>query len=89
MVTADNIILFVSAILLFCIVFSRYLTRVGIPVLVFFIFAGMFLGSDGFGGVYFNEAKLAGNIGNIAICYILFAGGMATRWESIKEVLLP
>ena len=89
MVTADNMILFVSAILLFCIVFSRYLTRVGIPVLVFFIFAGMFLGSDGFGGVYFNEAKLAGNIGNIAICYILFAGGMATRWESIKEVLLP
>ncbi|MEG1799398.1 MAG: potassium/proton antiporter [Synergistaceae bacterium] len=88
-VTADNMILFVSAILLFCIIFSRYLTRVGIPVLVFFIFAGMFLGSDGLGGVYFDEAHLAGNIGNIAICYILFAGGMATRWESIKEVLLP
>ncbi|MEG1913179.1 MAG: cation:proton antiporter, partial [Cloacibacillus sp.] len=89
MVTADNMILFVSAILLFCIVFSRVLTKIGIPVLVFFIFAGMFLGSDGVGGVYFDGAKLAGNIGNIAICYILFAGGMATRWGSIKDVLVP
>ncbi|MEG2185317.1 MAG: potassium/proton antiporter [Cloacibacillus sp.] len=89
MVTADNMILFVSAILLFCIIFSRFLTKIGIPVLVFFIFAGMFLGSDGVGGVYFDGAKLAANIGNIAICYILFAGGMATRWGSIKDVLVP
>lgn len=89
MVTADNFILFFSSILLFCIIFSRFLARVGIPILVFFIFAGMFIGSEGVGGVYFDEAEIAGTIGNIAICYILFAGGMATRWDSIKEILTP
>lgn len=88
----DNInalILFVSLILLFCIAFSRFLTKAGIPVLVFFIFAGMIMGSDGVGGIYFDNAVVASTIGNFAICYILFAGGMATSWKSAKEVLAP
>lgn len=88
----DNVnalILFVSLILLFCIAFSRFLTKAGIPVLVFFIFAGMLMGSDGVGGIYFDNASAASSIGNFAICYILFAGGMATSWKSAKEVLAP
>ncbi len=88
----DNVnalILFVSLILLFCIAFSRFLTKAGIPVLVFFIFAGMLMGSDGVGGIYFDNAAAASSIGNFAICYILFAGGMATSWKSAKDVLAP
>lgn len=88
----DNInalILFVSLILLFCIAFSRFLTKAGIPVLVFFILAGMIMGSDGIGGIYFDNAAVASTIGNFAICYILFAGGMATSWKSAREVLVP
>ena len=89
MITADNMIFWVSGILLLCFIFSRFMTKVGVPVLVFFIFAGMMLGSDGIGGVYFDEAKTAMNIGNIAICFILFAGGLATRWSSVKPALAP
>lgn len=89
MITADNMIFWVSGILLLCFIFSRYLTKIGVPVLVFFIFAGMMLGSDGIGGVYFDEAKAAVNIGNIAICFILFAGGLATRWDTVKPALAP
>ena len=83
------LILFISAILLFCIAFSRFLSKAGIPVLGFFIFAGMFMGSDGLGGIYFDNAAAASTIGNFAICYILFAGGMATSWKSARGVLVP
>lgn len=86
---ATALVLFVSFILLFCIAFSRYLSKAGIPVLVFFIFAGMLMGSDGIGGIYFDDAAAASIVGNFAICYILFAGGMATRWRSAERVLLP
>ena len=75
--------------MLFCIAFSRFISRAGIPMLVFFIFAGMLMGSEGIGGVYFDDAAAASTIGNFALCYIIFAGGMATSWRSAKEVLLP
>ncbi|MDL2298485.1 potassium/proton antiporter [Synergistaceae bacterium OttesenSCG-928-D05] len=89
MITPENGMLLVALLLLFCIAFSRYLSKAGIPTLVFFILAGMFLGSDGMGGIYFDQASIASNVGNFAICYILFAGGMATRWESVRPVLVP
>lgn len=89
MITADNGMLLISALLLFCIAFSRFLTRFGIPTLVFFILAGMLLGSDGIGGIFFDGAEAASGIGNIAVCYILFAGGLATSWNSVKPVLAP
>lgn len=89
MITAENGMFLISALLLFCIAFSRYLTKFGIPTLVFFILAGMLLGSDGIGGIYFDEASAASEIGNLAICYILFSGGLATNWKSLKPVLAP
>ena len=89
MENANVLIVFVSAILLFCIAFSRLITKAGIPVLVFFIFAGMIMGSEGAGGIYFDNASAASSIGNFALCYIIFAGGMATSWKSAREVLLP
>ncbi|MDO5115034.1 MAG: potassium/proton antiporter [Synergistaceae bacterium] len=89
MESATHLVLFVSVLLLFCIAFSRFLSKVGIPVLVFFILAGMLMGSDGVGGIYFDDAAAASVIGNFAICYILFAGGMATKWKSVRPVLLP
>ncbi len=88
----DNVnvlIVFVSVLLLLCIAFSRFISRAGIPVLVFFILAGMLMGSEGIGGIYFDDAASASMIGNFALCYIIFAGGMATSWRSAKEVLQP
>lgn len=89
MITAENGMFLVSALLLFCVAFSRFLTKLGIPTLVFFILAGMLLGSDGIGGIFFDGAEEASRIGNMAVCYILFSGGLATRWDSVKPVLVP
>jgi cell volume regulation protein A len=47
----------------------------------------MLAGSDGFGGIYFNDPKVAQFLGVVALTFILFSGGLDTKWESVKPVL--
>lgn len=80
-------ILIVASVLLFLsILASKASIKLGIPALLLFLLIGMLAGSDGPGGIYFNNAKLAQYLGIIALVYILFAGGFDSRWEEIKQV---
>jgi cell volume regulation protein A len=47
----------------------------------------MLAGSDGPGGIHFDDPRLVQSVGVIALIYILFAGGMDTNWQSIRPVL--
>jgi cell volume regulation protein A len=47
----------------------------------------MLAGSDGIGGIYFYDPKIAKFIGAIALSFILFSGGLETKWADIKPVL--
>jgi cell volume regulation protein A len=47
----------------------------------------MLAGSEGIGGIYFDNPKTAQFIGIIALNFILFSGGLDTDWQSIKPVL--
>ncbi len=47
----------------------------------------MLAGSDGLGGIYFNDPRLAQFLGVVALTFILFSGGLDTKWESVKPVL--
>lgn len=89
MITPDNYIFLVPALIIFCIVFSRYLSKYGVPILVLFIAAGIWLGIDGPGKIAFNDADTASHIGNLALCVILFSGGFSTEWKHIRPVLVP
>jgi cell volume regulation protein A len=46
----------------------------------------MLAGSDGPGGIFFNDPKLTQFLGAVALIFILFSGGLDTKWESIKPV---
>lgn len=83
--TIDNILLIGSILLFISLVASRT-TRFGIPTLIFFLLVGMLAGSDGPLGIYFYEPKTAKFIGSIALSFILFSGGMETKWLDIKPV---
>jgi cell volume regulation protein A len=48
---------------------------------------GILAGSEGIGGIHFDNAALAQLIGIVALIFILFSGGLDTNWESIKPVL--
>src|SRR5436190_23197983 len=83
----SNILLFGSILLFISVVASKTSFKFGIPVLILFLAVGMLAGSDGPGGIYFNDPKTAQFLGIIALTFILFSGGLDTKWESIRPVL--
>lgn len=88
MITSGNI-LFIGSILLFVsIAVSKTSARFGVPTLLLFLIVGMLFGSDGL-GIQFNDMKDAQFVGMIALCIILFSGGMDTKFHEIKPVLAP
>jgi cell volume regulation protein A len=79
----------VGGILLLGVAAAILARRLRVPVLVLFLGLGMFLGSDGPGGIYFNDAALARAIGIIGLVAILFEGGLTSEWRSVRRVIVP
>ena len=88
MITSGNILLIGSILLFVSIAVSKTSTRFGVPTLLLFLIVGMLFGSDGL-GIQFNDMKDAQFVGMIALCIILFSGGMDTKFHEIKPVLAP
>jgi cell volume regulation protein A len=59
----------------------------GIPSLTLFLVIGMLAGSDGVGGLYFDNPALVQTLGVIALVLILFSGGLDTEWTGVRPVL--
>lgn len=86
-VTAENILLISSILLIGSIIASKTAGKAGIPILLLFLGIGMLAGSDGIGKIYFDDPNIAQFFGITALTYILFSGGLDTKWQSIKPVL--
>jgi len=76
----------VAAFLLVCVFASKISSKLGIPALVLFIGVGMLAGSDGPGGIHFDDMSLVKVLGTIALAFILFAGGLDSTISAIKPV---
>src|SRR3989442_15712616 len=61
--------------------------RLRVPGLVLFLGLGMVIGSDGLGWIDFDDAELTRTIGVVALALILFEGGLAAGWQTIRPVL--
>lgn len=83
------ILLIVGAVLGASVLVALGASRTGVPSLVAFLALGMLLGSDGPGGIEFDDADLARDVGVIALAAILFEGGLATSWRRLREVAVP
>lgn len=77
----------VSILLLLSIIASKATSRLGIPALLIFLIIGVLAGSEGPGGIYFDDPSLAQSLGIVALIFILFAGGIDTSWTNIKPVM--
>ncbi len=86
-ITIENIILIGSALLFISIVVGKTSYKFGIPTLLLFLSIGMLAGSDGIGGIYFDNPQIAQFIGVVSLNFILFSGGLDTSWPSVKPVL--
>jgi potassium/hydrogen antiporter len=86
MPTIEQIFVGVAAILVLSVFASKASEKYGIPALLLFLFLGMLAGSEGPGGVDFDDPWLAQALGVAALAFILFAGGMDTRWTDVRSV---
>jgi potassium/hydrogen antiporter len=82
-------LLVVGLVLSASIVLAFAATRTGLPVLVAFLALGMLLGSDGPGGIEFDDATLAREIGIVGLALILYEGGLQTSWRRLRSVAVP
>jgi cell volume regulation protein A len=86
-ITTENILLIGSILLLTSILAGKTSKRFGVPTLILFLVIGVLAGSEGIGGIHFDDPQLTQFIGIIALNFILFSGGLDTHWQSIKPVL--
>ncbi len=82
----ENILLIGSLLIFTAILISRAGFKFGIPVLLLFIVVGMAFGEDGL-GLAFDNFHIAQFIGTIALCVILYCGGLDTKFDAIKPVM--
>jgi len=83
------LLLAVGGILAASIVIALGAARTGLPVLVLFLGPGMVLGSDGPGGIEFDNPELARRVGTVGLGLILYEGGLQTSWRRLREVAVP
>jgi len=83
----ENILLVGSLLLLVSIIVGKTSYKFGVPTLILFLAIGMLAGSDGVGGINFNNPQVAQFIGIISLNFILFSGGLDTNWSSVKPIL--
>jgi len=83
----ENIILIGSLMLLVSVFAGKTSFRFGVPILLLFLSIGMLAGSDGIGGIHFDNPQIAQFIGVVSLNFILFSGGLDTNWNSVKPIL--
>lgn len=79
--------LIMAAIIIFlCLTASSVSNKMGIPTLILFIGLGMLFGSEGIGGIQFEDYNFANYICSFILIYIMFYGGFGVNWKMAKPV---
>ena len=84
MIGGENFLLIGAMLLLIAVFAGKMAYRFGAPALLLFLAVGMFFG---YNFITFESAELAQVIGMVALCIILFSGGMDTRFSEVKPVM--
>src|SRR5688500_8383882 len=71
------------------VLFSRASQRFGVPIALLFLGIGMLAGSEGVGGIAFDDYQFAFRIGVLALALILFDGGLNTPLNAVRRAAGP
>jgi cell volume regulation protein A len=83
----EYILLVGPILILISIAIARFSDNLGVPTMLLFLGIGMLAGSEGPGGIRFDDPGLAQSIGIIALVFILFAGGLDTNWSQVRPTI--
>src|SRR6185503_12043780 len=78
-----------GVLMLVSVLLSRASGRSGLPVAMLFLGIGMAAGSDGPGGIAFNDYGSAFRLGTVALVLILFDGGLNTPLSAVRAAIRP
>ena len=91
-----ELVLLILSLLFFISIFADKIGyRFGVPALLLFLIVGMLFGPHGIGAIFGDaegimiKTSTAQALSTIAMCIILFSGGMDTKLNEIKSVLAP
>jgi cell volume regulation protein A len=71
------------------VLFSRASQRIGVPIALLFLLIGMLAGSEGIGGIPFEDYGFAFRVGALALALILFDGGLNTPLGALRRSWAP
>ena len=74
-------------LLMLCVFTNKITDNFGIPSLLLFLGMGMLAGSDGPGGIEFSNSRLTNYTGTVALAFILFSGGLGTKWQQVRPII--
>src|SRR5215472_15917329 len=85
-----SIAILLGAVLVMAGILSSLLAlRFGAPLLLVFLFIGVLAGDSGPGHIEFDDVRTTYLVGSVALALILFDGGLRTRFQNIRTVLVP
>lgn len=85
-ITSENFLLIGAFLLFIAVLAGKVAYRFGAPALLLFLGVGLFFG---YKLISFNSPELTQFIGMLALCIILFSGGMDTKYSEIRPVMAP
>jgi potassium/hydrogen antiporter len=71
------------------VLFSRASHRIGVPIALLLLAVGMVSGSEGIGGIAFENYGFAFRLGTVALALILFDGGLNTPLAALRRSWAP
>jgi cell volume regulation protein A len=79
----------VGVLLAVSVLSSRITDRLGVPFGLVFLVIGILAGSEGLGGIEFENYGFAFRLGTVALVLILFDGGFNTPLGAVRRALAP
>jgi len=89
MEVTGTVIALISLLIVISVLSSSLSPRLGIPVLLLYLFVGMLAGEDGLLGIHYDDVTSAHLIGSASLAVILFDGGLRTNRRAFRVALSP
>ncbi|WP_434426312.1 potassium/proton antiporter [Nannocystis pusilla] len=85
----ETVYIVVPLLLIGVVLAAVWLDRWSVPVILVALGLGILFGSDVLNVWHFDDVELTNQVANLALVFILFQGGFATKREDLRAVALP
>ncbi|MCD7854217.1 MAG: potassium/proton antiporter [Clostridiales bacterium] len=83
-----SVLIFASAVIIFCIIADKLSDKIGVPCLLLFMLVGMLFGSDGLFKIPFDNFSFTENICTVCLIFIMFYGGFGVKLSAARPVFI-